>query len=331
MQITGLMRIFQKEEVETKSRLAGLDIVRIFALALILYQHFSSNFELFGLPVNFFGVNAGQAGVALFCGLSGFLAIQSSKRVPIWLFQRALRIFPAYWLQLFAAIIGNYIVKYKVTSIHDIVIQFLGFSSFIEPSHRLNVATWFITLLIVCYILAALILALDITNRRIMILCFLSLATLYLVFLGWHVGFTRQILAFEAGMLFSIDAGKNKGTRLKFVVIFVFLVLSMIEINCSYALISAVALILSSKAYLRKLPWALSWIARYSYEIFLTHGMFLVLFAKVLHWNAFSTVVVATLCTLFSSTLLKIVSDRVSGNMYSLYCDEPSRRNGFSK
>lgn len=166
------------------------------------------------------------------------------------------------------AIAGNYIVKYKVININDVVIQFLGFSYFIEPQQRLNVATWFITLVILCYILAVFILAVDRMNFKKVILYFLFLATLWLGFLNWHIEIWRQVLAFESGMLISMNAEKNKGNEMNLLVIPVLLVLSIMKISCSYALISAVSLVVFPKVHLIRFSRVVSWIARYSYEIF---------------------------------------------------------------
>lgn len=64
MKVTGVGLILQEEKAEVKRRSEGLDIARVLALMLVVYQHFSSNFEHLGLPVTLLGINSGQAGVA---------------------------------------------------------------------------------------------------------------------------------------------------------------------------------------------------------------------------------------------------------------------------
>jgi peptidoglycan/LPS O-acetylase OafA/YrhL len=84
-------------------RALGLDVLRGLAALIVLFQHFTSNYQLYyghhgTLP---FAVTCGERGVQLFFMISGFVIFMSLDRarsVADFAFARVARLMPTYWL-----------------------------------------------------------------------------------------------------------------------------------------------------------------------------------------------------------------------------------------
>src|SRR5690349_3790071 len=78
---------------------AGLDAVRVLAIALVTLQHVVTLLK-YDSYLTLGGLSIGQYGVAVFLFISGFLACQSRRPPFAWLAQRLGRLLPAYWIAM---------------------------------------------------------------------------------------------------------------------------------------------------------------------------------------------------------------------------------------
>jgi peptidoglycan/LPS O-acetylase OafA/YrhL len=138
--------------VQTTDRsFAGLDALRVFGALLVTAQH---ALTLLGHEdwTSYAGINAGQLGVALFLGISGFLSTQSRRPPFAWLGQRLRRLFPAYWLALAVSFAAAALTGYKQFDSWQVLAQAAGIGLFTHPHNLVNSPTWFISLLLLCYL-----------------------------------------------------------------------------------------------------------------------------------------------------------------------------------
>src|SRR4051812_222042 len=104
----------------------GLDVVRVFALCLVTMQHALGLVGHVDWTVSG-RLSIGQAGVALFLGVSGFLAGRSRRRPLPWLVQRLWRIFPAYWIAIGVSFcLVGLATGHKHFGAHQVVAQLAG-------------------------------------------------------------------------------------------------------------------------------------------------------------------------------------------------------------
>jgi peptidoglycan/LPS O-acetylase OafA/YrhL len=133
------------------SPLTGLDSVRVFAVCLVTAQHALTLLDHEAWATTH-GISIGQLGVALFLGVSGLLAVQSRRPAFQWLGQRLRRVFPAYWLALGLSFAATALTGYKHFDLGQVLAQACGVGLFTHPHNLVNSATWFISLLLVCYL-----------------------------------------------------------------------------------------------------------------------------------------------------------------------------------
>jgi peptidoglycan/LPS O-acetylase OafA/YrhL len=136
-------------------RRVGFDVVRLVAMGLVALQHVLS---ISGIdPPAILGVlNIGQLGVACFCSLSGYLAAQGHEPPLSWLSRRLVRLFVPYWLVVSALFLANTWSPYKSVSLGLIVSEYLGMAYLSHGGAIVGTHLWFISLIIICYIMGAL-------------------------------------------------------------------------------------------------------------------------------------------------------------------------------
>ncbi|MBC7819618.1 MAG: acyltransferase [Planctomycetaceae bacterium] len=129
----------------------GLDYLRVSAVVLVTIQHAAA---IMGDKawMTWRGLNVGQLGVAIFLAISGFLASQSRQAAWPWLVQRLRRIYPALWIVMVICFWLTWLSGYKQFDAYQVFSQMLGLGFFTHPDHLVNTATWFISLLLVCYV-----------------------------------------------------------------------------------------------------------------------------------------------------------------------------------
>ena len=131
----------------------GLDYIRVAGLLLVMWQH-SCSILSEDRRTDLGSLNLGQLGVSFFLIISGYLASRSTRKPVEWIVSRLRRIFPAYWLAIAASLLGAKIFEYKPISWHLIIAQLAGVAWFTHGSQIINVPTWFISLLLLCYAIA---------------------------------------------------------------------------------------------------------------------------------------------------------------------------------
>ena len=135
----------------TSRHVAGLDLLRLVAVALVTMQHALT--ITYNAPWTMMGpINVGQLGVSLFLGVSGYLSMTSSKAAVPWLVERGRRLYPAYFVVIVASFILTWVTGYKPFSVGQVVSQILMLGLFTHPTSLINVPTWFMSLLLVGYL-----------------------------------------------------------------------------------------------------------------------------------------------------------------------------------
>ncbi len=133
------------------ARHQALDLARLLAISLVAVQHVLS---LLGREADttWDAVNVGQLGVALFLAISGYLAGPSRRGAADWLRTRVRRVYPAYAIAMVVSLALARLSGYKAFSPFQAVSQMLALGLFTHPRTLVNVPTWFMSLLLVCYL-----------------------------------------------------------------------------------------------------------------------------------------------------------------------------------
>jgi peptidoglycan/LPS O-acetylase OafA/YrhL len=260
------------------TRSAGLDALRVLALGLVVLAHVIVVADL-TIPGHVLGVDWGQLGVACFCVMAGYFALGGRHSLAGWAADRLVRLFPAYWLVTLAAFAANALVGYKPATVGLFVSQMLGLGYFTHGGANLvNVPSWFLSLIVACYVVAAIVRASRAPRTTV---AALIAATAVLVAAGVHADFTRQILAFLFGL-----AARQLGLLERPPGARVTLALAgaaTIALSPDFAYSGwAVALFLGFAALPLPAWGPVRFTSDVSYEAFLVHGPVVVLVARVL-------------------------------------------------
>ena len=156
---------------EANSRLVFLDWLRILAIVLISFEHLSTHIPVlhdkYNIDFNLWNMyqfDWGHVGIVIFLFVSGFsLAlsntdIDSRKKIKEFYMKRILRIYPAYYLALFFSIIIQPNIIQKTFTLADYVktglaFQALGARTEADIYGKINGPLWFLTPLILLYIM----------------------------------------------------------------------------------------------------------------------------------------------------------------------------------
>jgi len=103
------------------------------------------------------GLDVGQLGVTIFCAMSGYFALGAGADPSPWrwLGRRLERIYIPLWLTLLPLFAASAMVGDKQVSVSLIVSEFAGTGLFTHGTELVGVHLWFISLILVCYLLAA--------------------------------------------------------------------------------------------------------------------------------------------------------------------------------
>lgn len=248
---------------------AGLDTLRVLALGLITWQHAATVLGGYA-TTQWRGISPGQSGVAVFCAIAGLLAFrQRPPRISQWFSRRLLRLFPAYWIVTLAAFALALLIPGKSVTVGVFASQMLGLGYFTHGWELVNVVSWFISLILLCYLLAA---AAWWSGRPLLLLGIAAAVAAALVALRIEVPLSRHVLVFAlAGM------SARAGLPLPAVLLAGVLVALGIAADPQffYAGLGLGLVWLAAKGALPDLPGS-SAPARYAYEYFLVHGLCLV-------------------------------------------------------
>ena len=281
------------------SRFAAFDYLRLFAMVLVTVQH--------GMTVAGFyertawgNISIGQTGVSLFCALSGYLAFLSRPSVPAlaWLQKRLWQIYPAYWIATIAAFALTWIAATKPINGWLFLSQMLGTGYFTHGWELVNVVSWFISLILLCYVIA---------------------------FVGKWLGRPRFILAAAASIAFALLATQSEVAISRHVLTFCIaglVALARPRPAVMLALIAGLfgaaffwpptfyagvglALLALSLAWPAPATWLTRMTSPYIYEYFLVHGIFLSALAHFLPQPKLLSAVLAIALAMLAAVMLK--------------------------
>jgi hypothetical protein len=285
--------------------LCSFDVARVAAISLVALQHLLTISDR-QPPLVLNCLNVGQLGVTVFCGLSGYFSMRSSATSnPSWIVRRLKRVFIPYWISLMVIFVANGIVGYKPVSPCLIVSEFLGTALFTHPGALVGVHVWFISLILICYAIAAVI------RWRPAALPLFAIGAVAAVCEG-QASVAGHVLSFLAGCLLS-KCGEWKQQ---------FVVGSLIAVVCAagiavlnahfaYPFAAMIALLLCS-GWLAPSP---SWLTRLSestYEFFLVHGPIYLGLAKYAHLGIVANLAFGTLLAIVAAFVLRSASRAVS-------------------
>ena len=259
------------EAQPSRPTFGGLDYLRVIAVVLVTIQHAAA---IMGDKawMTWGGLNVGQLGVAIFLAISGFLASQSRQPAWPWFGQRLWRIFPSYWIVMVICFWLTWLSGYKQFDTYQVISQMLGLGFFTHPDHLVNTATWFISLLLVCYVG---VFVARLSKAPVLIGVTSSLGLLAAAF--WVSDPSFAIHAFTFGIVF-VETEMVPGAKVsKFLMVTGGLAVALgisfepLFIGAGMALIAVGLALRVSTA-----PQFIRGLADVSYEYYLLHGGFLV-------------------------------------------------------
>lgn len=254
---------------ELQGRIDGFDYLRCLGLVLVLFQH---QLSVLGCERYTFilGVNLGQLGVSVFLAVSGVLAWQSNREPDAWLIARLKTVYPAYWIATFFGFVTAAASGYKKITFYQFFSQFAGTGLFTHGMDLVNVATWFVSLLLALYLVVYVAKKLRLNDL------FMFLLGSILLFVSAFVSeYNPMILVHAATFVFAAVCVRNKHDKL-----WCFLCLVSLAFLFTKSKIAVYPIISISLCHLSlRLPSAPMLVkvsAKYAYEFYLLHGIFLV-------------------------------------------------------
>lgn len=250
-------------------RIDGFDYLRCLGLVLVLSQHQLSilGFERYA---SILGVNLGQLGVSVFLAVSGVLARQTNREPEAWLLARLQTIYPAYWIATLFGYIAAAASGYKKITVYQLLSQLAGTGLFTHGMDLVNVATWFVSLLLALYLI---VYAAKRFRFNDSVLFLLALILLIASALG--SGTMSMILAHAATFFLAYICVGSKRDRFWYFSCLIFL--AFLSVKSEFAIYPAASISLCYLALgLPSAPKLIKLMSNYSYEFYLLHGIFLV-------------------------------------------------------
>ena len=273
-------------------RVEGFDALRLFALLLVLTSHLQS---LWGHSAwsKIYGLDIGQIGVSIFLAISGALIGGDIRTPSEWLFARLKRIYPAYWIVTVLAFAATALTGYKQIDPMQFLWQMTGQGMYFMTD-MVNVATWFIGLLVALYFSIYLFKSL---GRLIEGVTLCSLMCLGIVMINEFESYFAHALAFYV----SVGFAKSKHwARLRWPLIGLLIALAIPNRILGYPAIGFIGVYVAQ--FVDKVPNLIKLFARYSYEFYLMHGIFLVGAKKLLGQNTRTSLSVAMILLSIATT-----------------------------
>jgi peptidoglycan/LPS O-acetylase OafA/YrhL len=293
-----------RPEPSDERRDHDLDLLRLLAMAIVSLQHGLTvvghyDWTMLGSS----GVSLGQFGVALFCALSGWFALAPSSRAPLsWLAARLVRLYPAYWLATLFAF-GLALALQRPVTLGQFPSQMAGTGFFTHGWNLVNVVSWFVSLIILCYGLATLARMSADAGRTM-----LAFGLLAVLLLASHaeIALSRHVIVFVAAAL----AGRRRRSVMLMLYAGLLLPLLAFQPSFIYAVVALPVLWLFRQGVVSSAPVATG-LANYCYEFFLLHGLFLAAGARLIP-SAPLAILVGIAATVPASVLLKLAARRLS-------------------
>jgi len=291
----------------TAARIFGFDWLRVLALLLVTVFHGLVLLDLQSWT-QIAGMSMGSLGVSLFLALSGALIGMDDRPAIAWLVARLKKIYPAYWIATAFAFVATAASGYKPINLVQFLWQISGIGLYYSED-LINVATWFIGLLLTLYFSV-----------------FLARLTLYsdLILQGFAIGSAGLVLLHSSGGFFGYCVAFYGGllafrTRVPVKSLLALAIPSAVLSGADreFLYIATVWSLLAASLAIRRVPRMIGWISKYSYEFYLCHGIFLVGGLKFLGTGTLSlqsvvALIVGILAATFTAVLIQMA---VSGSL----------------
>ena len=284
----------------------GLDALRLFAIVLVTVQHALS--AVGHEPWAALGAASfGQAGVALFCGISGYLAMRSGASPGAWIARRLGRVFPAFWLSMIVAFVLTGVSGRKSFDAAQVVCQMLGVGFFTHGAAIVNTVTWFVSLILLCYVIA---LAGKLMGRPDFMMCAAALAAAGLVASGYEYVVSRHVLVFCVAGL--VGGGALSVRTMLGLGAVAATGAALVQGQLVHAAIACPLLALGLAWGVTLPRVAVRW-ADLTYEYYLMHGITLSAFTSVLAGRPILGIALGVVGAIVSAPLLRRATDRLGG------------------
>jgi len=291
----------------TAARIVGFDWIRVLALLLVTVHHCLSLLDLQDWTL-VAGMGMGSLGVSLFLALSGALIGSDNRPAFEWLVARLKKIYPAYWVATLLAFVATAASGYKQVSFVQFLWQMSGIGLYYAED-LVNVATWFIGLLLTLYLSVFLA---RLTRYSDQIFQGIAIGSAGLVLFHSSSDFFGHCVAFYGGLL-------AFRTRVPWKSLVALAIPSAVLAGADLVFLSIAIVwsLLALSLAMRRLPAAIAWVSRYSYEFYLCHGIFLVGSLKLfgtgaLSWQSIFALFVGILAASFAAVLIQ---KAVSGSL----------------
>lgn len=285
---------------KSSTYIPSLDFLRLFAIILVSLQHGLSVIDREDLTM-LYGMSIGQYGVSIFCVLSGFLVSKDSRPPYEWIKHRFGLIFPPYWIIMLLSFFLAWLTKYKTFDAYQFFSQMLGLGFFTHGWDLINVVSWFISLIIICYLQ---IFVAKMSRRPVLLILLFTVIAIMLLYSRIELSLSRHIisfnLAFIAGYLF-----KRHSIVTLDLCIFPLLLLSLFRsLQYSYATVGLFFL-LSSLLFPNLQIKRVQQLSKYIYEYFLVHGIFFVGAVKIIGGFPIIALFIGVVSSIFAAWGLK--------------------------
>ena len=275
----GVDNTIPPEQIQPSPAYPGLDLLRLIAMVIVTLQHAivaASSIDWTRLG----GTSLGQYGVNVFCAISGFLAFHDNRTAGVWLRRRLLRLYPAYWLIVLFGFLANALLKYKPVSFQLFILQFAGLGGFIHAD-IVNIAVWFISLILLCYGLAfvARLSGYPIVTMAVFTVLFAYLTLLPGEYKHPHV----HVLSFCLAGLIGFCSQRTQPVIAAIVCVIALLV---IRFTPATAYVAFTFCVMAIAIKMTKVSGRVQGLAKSTYEYFLIHGLCFAAVGRYLRSNS---------------------------------------------
>lgn len=254
-------------------RNGGLDLLRLVAMALVVLQHGFTVVDHYDwTTVVLPGITLGQFGVSIFCAISGWYALAGDQPPLAWLIARLTKLYPAFWIATLFAF-GLAMAMGRPITAGLFLSQMAGTGFFTHGWDLINVVSWFISLILLCYGLSTLA---RWTGRPVFVMGLIFAGVVALVALQIEIALSRHVLAFAAAAIL----GRTQRAVLLPIVALGLLPFMFFQPSFIYAIAALPALWIARNG-IRLEARIVSLAAASTYEFFLLHGVFLAGAAKL--------------------------------------------------
>lgn len=285
----------------TRKNLDGLDAGRVLALILVVYQHVCTLLDHEDATI-VYGLSAGQMGVAMFLAISGLLAADTSRPPFNWLVHRLRRVYPAFWIVLVFSFFLVWVSGIKSVDIYLILAQFSGFGLFSHLDRLINSPTWFVSLLLVCYLGTYFV---RLTGVPFILSIVISLILFIAVGIVHRPWLTSHLLTYAVA--FTITLAQSSSHRKYLMMAYGILLLVLIPLQPLFCYTLLTMIILELLLYVNKTYHYIKVMSSYSYEFYLIHGVFLYGFIRTFPNYPILAVTVAIAVSAVGAVLLHVI------------------------